>query len=94
MVCQGVSIMSNSASPTRALRRVLPFRSVVSTSTGLAYAAISLLACVQLAAFLAGDSAWIALLIAGVLAVLAALVAHLVNAGGPRILWPTAPTSD
>ncbi len=54
---------------------MLPFRSVVSTSTGLAYAAISLLACVQLAAFLAGDSAWIALLVAGVLAVLPVLPA-------------------
>lgn len=77
--------MSVSASPARALRRVLPFRSVVSTSTGLAYAAISLLACVQLAAFLAGDSAWIALLVAGVLAVLAAFCFSELNA-----LYPSA----
>ncbi len=85
MMFQGVRIMSMSANPARALRRVLPFRSVVSTSTGLAYAAISLLACVQLAAFLAGDSAWIALLVAGVLAVLAAFCFSELNA-----LYPSA----
>jgi amino acid transporter len=67
------------------LRRVLPFRTVVSTSTGLAYAAISLLSCVQIAAFMAGDSAWIALLIAGLLALLAALCFSELNA-----LYPTA----
>jgi len=61
-----VSIVSSSR-----LRRVLPFRTVVSTSTGLAYAAISLVSCVQIAAFMAGDSAWIALFIAGLLALLA-----------------------
>ncbi|HEX8035236.1 MAG TPA: APC family permease [Ktedonobacterales bacterium] len=77
--------MSVSTSSARALRRVLPFRSVVSTSTGLAYAAISLLACVQLAAFLAGDSAWIALLVAGGLAVLAAFCFSELNA-----LYPSA----
>ena len=55
------------------LRRVLKFRTVVSTSTGLAYAAISLLGCVQIASMLGGDSSWIALTIAGLLAVLAAL---------------------
>lgn len=70
---------------TSHLRRVLPFRTVVSTSTGLAYAAISLLSCVQIAAFLAGDSAWIALLIAGALALLAALCFSELNA-----LYPTA----
>ncbi|WIG59816.1 MAG: hypothetical protein OJF49_002563 [Ktedonobacterales bacterium] len=67
------------------LRRVLPFRTIVSASTGLAYAAISLLSCVQLAAFLAGDSAWIALLIAGALALLAALCFSELNA-----LYPSA----
>jgi amino acid transporter len=55
------------------LRRVLKFRTIVSTSTGLAYAAISLLGCVQIASTLDGDSSWIAILIAGLLAVLAAL---------------------
>ena len=74
----------SSTAPVR-LRRVLPFRTVVSTSTGLAYAAISLLACIQVASFVAGDSAWIALLIAGGLAVLAALCFSELNA-----LYPSA----
>lgn len=67
------------------LRRVLHFRTIVSTSTGLAYAAISLLACVQVATYMAGDSAWIALLIAGALALLAALCFSELNA-----LYPSA----
>jgi|GEM_PF-2909781 len=67
------------------LRRVLKFRTVVSTSTGLAYAAISFLGCVQLAYYLAGDSAWIAILISGLLAVLAALCFSELNS-----LYPTA----
>jgi amino acid transporter len=76
--------MSASASaPT--LRRVLHFRTIVSTSTGLAYAAISLLACIQVASYMAGDSAWIALLIAGVLALLAAFCFSELNA-----LYPSA----
>lgn len=67
------------------LRRVLKFRTVVSTSTGLAYAAISLLSCIQLASSLGGDSGWIAILIAGLLAILAALCFSELNA-----LYPTA----
>src|SRR6266568_4112708 len=47
------------------LRRVLKFRTVVSTSTGLAFAAISFLGCVQLASLVGGDSGWIAMVIAG-----------------------------
>src|SRR5713226_9045367 len=67
------------------LHRVLKFRTVVSTSTGLAYAAISLLGCVQLAFYLGGDSGWIAILIAGLLALLAAFCFSELNA-----LYPTA----
>jgi amino acid transporter len=67
------------------LRRVLKFRTVVSTSTGLAYAAISLLSCIQLASSLGGDSGWVAILIAGLLAILAALCFSELNA-----LYPTA----
>ncbi|HEV2661799.1 MAG TPA: APC family permease [Ktedonobacteraceae bacterium] len=67
------------------LRRVLKFRTIVSTSTGLAYAAISLLGCVQIASMLGGDSSWIALTIAGLLAVLAALCFSELNA-----LYPTS----
>jgi amino acid transporter len=77
--------MSVPAAAPVGLRRVLPFRTVVSTSTGLAYAAISLLACVQLATYLSGDSAWIALLIAGLLAALAALCFSELNA-----IYPSA----
>jgi amino acid transporter len=77
--------MTASSGAAGRLRRVLPFRTVVSTSTGLAYAAISLLGCVQLAAFLAGDSAWIALLVAAGLAMLAALCFSELNA-----LYPSA----
>ena len=62
-----VRMAVSSVSSSR-LRRVLPFRTVVSTSTGLAYAAISLVSCVQIAAFMAGDSAWVALFIGGLLA--------------------------
>ncbi len=68
-----------------ALRRVLKFRTVVSTSAGLSYAAISLLGCVQLASLVGGDSGWIAILIAGLLALLAAFCFSELNA-----LYPTA----
>jgi basic amino acid/polyamine antiporter, APA family len=67
------------------LRRVLKFRTVVSTSTGLAYAAISFLGCVQLASLVGGDSGWIAVVIAGALAVLPALCFSELNS-----LYPTA----
>src|SRR5215469_10390188 len=77
--------MAVSSVTSSRLRRVLPFRTVVSTSTGLAYAAISLVSCVQIAAFMAGDSAWIALFIAGLLALLAALCFSELNG-----LYPTA----
>lgn len=67
------------------LRRVLKFRTVASTSTGLAYAAVSLLGCIQLTYYLAGDSGWIAILISGLLALLAAFCFSELNA-----LYPTA----
>jgi amino acid transporter len=67
------------------LRRVLPFRTVVSTSTGMAFAAIGLLSCIQIASMFVGDSSWIALTTAGLLAVLAALCFSELNA-----LYPSA----
>jgi amino acid transporter len=67
------------------LRRVLKFRTVVSTSTGLAYAAVSLLGCIQLSYYLRGDSGWVAILISGLLALLAAFCFSELNA-----LYPTA----
>jgi APA family basic amino acid/polyamine antiporter len=53
------------------LRRALPLRSVVSTSTGLAFAALEYLAAAGLVAYVAGDAAWIAVGTAGLLALLA-----------------------
>jgi amino acid transporter len=82
---RGSYLMGVSVAASGGLRRVLPFRTVVSTSTGLAYAAISLLGCVQLAGYMVGDSAWIALLVAGALALLAALCFSELNA-----LYPSA----
>lgn len=69
----------------RGLQRILTFRTIVSISTGLAFAAISFLGCIQIAGLLPGDSAWIALLISAGLAVLVALCFGELNA-----LFPTA----
>src|SRR5579863_5902180 len=46
-------------------------RTVVSTSTGLAFAALEYLAAAGLVAYVAGDSAWIAIAVAGLLALVA-----------------------
>lgn len=75
------------ATPTSAptLRRVLGFRTVLSTSAGLSYAAISFLGCVLVASYVAGDGAWLAILIAGGLALLASLCFSELNS-----LYPTA----
>jgi amino acid transporter len=53
------------------LRRAIGLRTVVSTSTGLAFAALEYLAAAGLVAYVAGDSAWIAVGTAGLLALLA-----------------------
>jgi APA family basic amino acid/polyamine antiporter len=53
------------------LRRALGLRTVVSTSTGLAFAALEYLAAAGLVAYVAGDSAFIPIVVAGVLALLA-----------------------
>ncbi len=55
-----------------ATRQVLPLRTAVSTSAGLASAAINFLACVEVAEYAGGSSAWIALLVAGGLIVFSA----------------------
>ncbi|MFZ5642016.1 MAG: APC family permease [Bacillota bacterium] len=49
------------------LKRVLTLRTIVATSAGLTLASATFVAAVQVAGFLAGDSAWLAILIAGVL---------------------------
>lgn len=53
------------------LRRALGLRTTVSTSTGLAFAALEYLAAAGLVTYVAGDSAWIAVGVAGLLALLA-----------------------
>ena len=53
------------------LRRAMGLRTAVSTSTGLAFAALQYLAAAGLVAYVAGDSAWISIGVAGVLALLA-----------------------
>jgi amino acid transporter len=53
------------------LRRALGLRTVVSTSAGLAFAALEYLAAAGLVVYVAGDSAWIAVATAGILALLA-----------------------
>jgi len=53
------------------LRRALSQRTVVTTSTGLAFAALEYLAAAGLVTYVAGDSAWIPILVAGLLALLA-----------------------
>jgi APA family basic amino acid/polyamine antiporter len=62
---------SDSAVQAAALRRALGLRTVVSTSTGLAFAALEYLAAAGLVVYVAGDSAWIAVATAGILALLA-----------------------
>ncbi len=52
--------------------RVLSLKTAVSTSAGLASAAINFLACVEVAEYAGGSSAWIALLAAGILIVFSA----------------------
>lgn len=54
------------------MKRVLTLRTVVSTSAGITLATSSFVAAAQVASFLAGDSAWLAILVSGVLCLLAA----------------------
>jgi basic amino acid/polyamine antiporter, APA family len=54
-----------------ALRRALGLGTVVTTSTGLAFAALEYLAAAGLVAYVAGDSAYIPIVVAGALALLA-----------------------
>jgi APA family basic amino acid/polyamine antiporter len=65
----GTTPHSPAAQPT--LRRALSQRTVVTTSTGLAFAALEYLAAAGLVTYVAGDSAWIPILVAGLLALLA-----------------------
>jgi amino acid transporter len=53
------------------LRRALGLRTVISTGAGMALATVNYVAFVELASYLAGNSAWIAILTSGIMAVLA-----------------------
>ena len=53
------------------LRRAMGLRTVVTTSTGLAFAALEYLAAAGLVVYVAGDSAYIPIIVAGALALLA-----------------------
>jgi APA family basic amino acid/polyamine antiporter len=63
--------VTDPAPPQASLRRALSQRTVVTTSTGLAFAALEYLAAAGLVTYVAGDSAWIPILVAGLLALLA-----------------------
>jgi amino acid transporter len=57
--------------PAATLRRAMSLRTAVSTSTGLAFAALQYLAAAGLVAYVAGDAAWISIGVAGLLALVA-----------------------
>ncbi len=53
------------------LRRAVGLRTVVSTGAGMALATVTYLSFIELASYLTGNSSWIAILTAGIMAVLA-----------------------
>jgi amino acid transporter len=53
------------------LRRAVGLRTIVSTGAGMALATVTYISFIELASYLTGNSAWIAILTAGVMAVLA-----------------------
>jgi amino acid transporter len=77
--------MTAVAAPESQLRRGLGLRTSTATSAGLAFAALNFLGAVTVAIFVAGDAAWLAILIAGLLALLAAFAFGELNS-----LYPTA----
>ncbi len=77
------------------LKRVLTLRTVVATSAGLTLATSSFVAAVQVAGFLAGNAAWVAILLSGCLCLLAALCfselnGQLPSAAGIRLYFGRA----
>ena len=65
------------------LKRVLTLRTVVSTSAGLTFSTACLVAAAQVASYLAGDAAWLAILVAGLLTLLTAAVFSELNGQFP-----------
>lgn len=63
---------AESSGGTAQLKRVLTLRTVISNSAGITFATTSFIAAGQVAATVAGDAAWIPVLVAGVLALLVA----------------------
>ena len=77
------------------LKRVLSLRTVVAASAGLTFASSSFVAAVQVAGFMAGDSAWLAILTGGFLCLLSAacfseLNGALPSAAGLRLYFSRA----
>jgi amino acid transporter len=72
------------AAPTQ-LKRSIGLRTVVSTSAGLTFASSTFLVVVQVAHYLAGDSAWLAITIAGLLCMLAAAAFSELNGTLPSV---------
>ena len=66
------------------LKRSIGLPTVISTSAGLTFASSTFLVVVQVACYLAGDAAWIAILIAGALCALAAAAFSELNG-----MWPS-----
>ncbi len=66
------------------LKRSIGLATVVSTSAGLTFASSTFLVVVQMACYLAGDAAWIAIAIAGALCALAAAAFSELNG-----MWPS-----
>jgi len=64
-------VTQGAPTPASTLRRAMSLRTAVSTSTGLAFAALQYLAAASLVVYVAGDSAWISIGVAGILALLA-----------------------
>lgn len=67
------------------LKRSIGLATVVSTSAGLTFASSTFLVVVQMACYLAGDAAWIAILIAGGLCALAAAAFSELNGQWPSV---------
>jgi len=77
------------------LKRVLTLRTVVATSAGLTLATSTFIAAVQVAGFLTGNAAWVAILVAGGLCLLAGLCfselnGRLPSAAGIRLYFGRA----
>lgn len=70
--------------PTPGLKRSIGLATVVSTSAGLTFASSTFLVVVQMACYLVGDAAWIAIAIAGGLCALAAAAFSELNG-----MWPS-----